>query len=211
MAAAMALRPSAYPRLDEAHSCPRRPSRTSSLEYPVQVVLRPRHKCASNVSHFAGSRAVALRSSAQACPRVADCWLARRDRRCRHQRRGHRHRCHAADGGRGQPGATFQRRSVRPPGRRCSDRSALRQDHQLSPEPWRRSPGNRALYLLAVGRMGWDPATKAYVQRRTAEGRSKPEIIRCLKRYIARELYPVLLAATSTLDCAESSSITGSA
>jgi transposase len=58
--------------------------------------------------------------------------------------------------------------------------------------------GNRALYLLAVGRMGWDPATKAYVARRTAEGRTKPEIIRCLKRYIARELYPVLLAATST-------------
>jgi hypothetical protein len=40
--------------------------------------------------------------------------------------------------------------------------------------------GNRALYLLAVGRMGWDPATKAYVERRTAEGRTKPEIIRCL-------------------------------
>jgi len=56
--------------------------------------------------------------------------------------------------------------------------------------------GNRALYLLAVGRMGWDPATKAYVARRTAEGRTKPEIIRCLKRYIARELYPVLLVMT---------------
>jgi transposase len=69
--------------------------------------------------------------------------------------------------------------------------------------------GNRALYLLAVGRMGWDPATKAYVERRTAEGRTKPEIIRCLKRYIARELYPVLLAATSTLGSAESSSLTG--
>src|SRR5205085_8588690 len=34
---------------------------------------------------------------------------------------------------------------------------------------------NRALYLLAIGRMGWDPATRAYVQRRTAEGLSKPE------------------------------------
>jgi transposase len=58
--------------------------------------------------------------------------------------------------------------------------------------------GNRALYLLAVGRMRWDPATRAYVDRRTAEGRTKPEIIRCLKWYIARELYPVLLSATST-------------
>jgi transposase len=65
--------------------------------------------------------------------------------------------------------------------------------------------GNRALYLLAVGRMGWDPATRAYVARRTAEGRTKPEIIRCLKRYIARELYPVLLAATSTFPRAPAS------
>jgi len=64
--------------------------------------------------------------------------------------------------------------------------------------------GNRALYLLAVGRMGWDPATRAYVARRTAEGRTKPEIIRCLKRYIARELYPVLLAITPTLVKADS-------
>jgi transposase len=37
---------------------------------------------------------------------------------------------------------------------------------------------NRALYLLAVGRMGWDPRTRAYVERRTADGLSKPEIIR---------------------------------
>ena len=58
---------------------------------------------------------------------------------------------------------------------------------------------NRALYLLAVGRMGWDPRTRAYVARRTADGLSKPEIIRCLKRYIARELYPLLLTTTSQL------------
>ena len=51
---------------------------------------------------------------------------------------------------------------------------------------------NRALYLLAIGRMRWDPTTRAYVERRTAEGLSKPEIIRCLKRYLARQLYPLL-------------------
>ena len=51
---------------------------------------------------------------------------------------------------------------------------------------------NRALHLLAVRRMAWDPRTRAYVTRRTAEGRSKPEILRCLKRYLARELYPLL-------------------
>jgi len=37
-----------------------------------------------------------------------------------------------------------------------------------------------------------DLRTQAYVARRTAEGKSKREIIRCLKRYIAREVYRVL-------------------
>lgn len=57
---------------------------------------------------------------------------------------------------------------------------------------------NKALYLLAVRRIGWDPATRAYVARRTTEGLSKLEIIRCLKRYLARELFP-LLATNPTL------------
>jgi transposase len=39
------------------------------------------------------------------------------------------------------------------------------------------------------------PPTRAYVERRTAEGLSKTEIIRCLKRYVAREIYPRLRAA----------------
>jgi transposase len=37
--------------------------------------------------------------------------------------------------------------------------------------------------------MNTDPRTKAYVERRTKEGLTKPEIIRCLKRYVARELF----------------------
>ena len=41
-------------------------------------------------------------------------------------------------------------------------------------------------------RLGSDPATRAYAERRTAEGKSKKEIIRCLKRYVAREVYPHL-------------------
>jgi hypothetical protein len=40
--------------------------------------------------------------------------------------------------------------------------------------------------------LGLDARTRAYVARRTAEGKTKPEIIRCLKRFIARELYQVL-------------------
>jgi len=43
-------------------------------------------------------------------------------------------------------------------------------------------------------RMRSDPRTKAYVQRRTMEGMTKKEIHRCLKRYIVRELYPLILA-----------------
>jgi len=40
--------------------------------------------------------------------------------------------------------------------------------------------------------MSWDERTWAYVARRTAEGKSKREILRCLKRYVAREVYRVL-------------------
>lgn len=58
---------------------------------------------------------------------------------------------------------------------------------------------NRALYLLALGRMSWDPRTRNYVTRRTAAGLSKPEIIRCLKRYLARELYRMLVSSTPAL------------
>jgi transposase len=51
---------------------------------------------------------------------------------------------------------------------------------------------NRALYVIALSRMASCPRTRAYVERRTKEGLSKKEIIRCLKRYIARELYKIL-------------------
>jgi len=40
--------------------------------------------------------------------------------------------------------------------------------------------------------MGSDAATRAYAERRTKEGTSKAEIIRCLKRYVARQVYPHL-------------------
>ena len=43
-----------------------------------------------------------------------------------------------------------------------------------------------------LSRIRWDQRTQVYVQRRTTEGLSKKEIIRCLKRLIARELYYVL-------------------
>ena len=51
---------------------------------------------------------------------------------------------------------------------------------------------NHALWRIVFTRLGSDPATRAYAGRRTAEGKSKKEIIRCLKRYVAREVYPHL-------------------
>jgi len=48
---------------------------------------------------------------------------------------------------------------------------------------------NHALWRIVFTRMSSDPRTRAYVERRTIEGRSKPEITRVLKRYVAREVY----------------------
>ena len=52
---------------------------------------------------------------------------------------------------------------------------------------------NSALYRIVLCRLRWDERTRAYTARRTAEGMSKKEIIRCLKRYIARDIYRALL------------------
>ena len=51
---------------------------------------------------------------------------------------------------------------------------------------------NRTLHMICVVRMK-ETRTKEYVAKRTAEGKSKREIIRCLKRYVAREVYCVLI------------------
>ncbi|WGM22950.1 IS110 family transposase (plasmid) [Paenarthrobacter sp. OM7] len=48
---------------------------------------------------------------------------------------------------------------------------------------------NKALHHVVLVRMGSDARTKEYVAKRTHEGKSKREIMRCLKRYVARELY----------------------
>jgi transposase len=53
---------------------------------------------------------------------------------------------------------------------------------------------NAALYRVVLSRLRWDPRTREYMQRRTKEGMSKKEIIRCLKRYVARELYQLITA-----------------
>jgi transposase len=59
--------------------------------------------------------------------------------------------------------------------------------HRLNPGGNRQA--NSALWHIVLTRMSSDPRTRAYVERRTKEGKSKKEIIRVLKRYVAREMY----------------------
>jgi transposase len=68
--------------------------------------------------------------------------------------------------------------------------SGMTQRHRLNRGGDRQA--NRALHLAVICRIRVDPKTQAYVARKTAEGHSKREIIRCLKRYLAREVYYLL-------------------
>jgi transposase len=51
---------------------------------------------------------------------------------------------------------------------------------------------NKALHLIAVARLRLDPRTQVYMARRQAEGLSKRDVVRCLKRFIAREVFNAL-------------------
>ena len=53
---------------------------------------------------------------------------------------------------------------------------------------------NQALHLVVLTRLRYDPATRAYAQRRRAQGKTNREIRRCLVRYVARQLYRLLEA-----------------
>jgi transposase len=71
--------------------------------------------------------------------------------------------------------------------------------------------------MICLSRMRRDRRTKEYVARRTQEGKSKREIIRCLKRYVAREAYRVLICCggrsspTSPRDEAHIAAVSGAA
>jgi transposase len=54
---------------------------------------------------------------------------------------------------------------------------------------------NRALYVITLSRLRYHPATQAYRERQRANGKTNREIIRNIKRYLARAIYPVLHAA----------------
>ena len=59
---------------------------------------------------------------------------------------------------------------------------------------------NAALYRMVLVRLSHDPRTQAYMRRRTAEGMSKRDVIRCLKRYVAREVYSAIQKPAQIFD-----------
>ena len=59
---------------------------------------------------------------------------------------------------------------------------------------------NAALYRIVIVRLCHDTRTQAYMRRRTAEGMSKRDVIRCLKRYVAREVYSAIQKPAQILD-----------
>ena len=56
---------------------------------------------------------------------------------------------------------------------------------------------NGALYRIVQSRLRWDPRTQEYLKRRIGEGKTRREVIRCLKRYVAREIYTLLMRTTA--------------
>jgi transposase len=76
--------------------------------------------------------------------------------------------------------------------------SGLTTRHRLSRRGDRQL--NRALHVVAMSRLLYDPETQSYAQRRRAEGKTDREIKRCLKRYIARQLFRQLETHPPPLD-----------
>ena len=66
---------------------------------------------------------------------------------------------------------------------------------EIGPHGGGNRQANAALFRIVLVRIAHDPDTKAYLERRTKEGRSKLEVIRILKRYVAREVIDIYLAA----------------
>ena len=59
---------------------------------------------------------------------------------------------------------------------------------------------NSALHIIAIGRLRTDPRTQDYVAKKLSEGHSKMEALRCVKRYLAREMFYVLKARTEVIN-----------
>lgn len=60
---------------------------------------------------------------------------------------------------------------------------------------------NSAIRIIAIGRLRTDERTKEYVAKKMSEGHTKMEAIRCLKRYIVREVYYVIKRQSELVNC----------
>ena len=60
---------------------------------------------------------------------------------------------------------------------------------------------NSAIHIIAIGRLRTDERTKEYVTKKMSEGHTEMEAIRCLKRYIAREVYYVIKRQSELANC----------
>jgi transposase len=98
----------------------------------------------------------------------------------------------AAAGRRRQPRPAPLRRRLLDALRLLTDPRLLRQTRRHRLNRGGNRQANAALDRIVLVRMRYHQPTKAYVQRRTNEGKSTPEIIRCLKRYVARDVYTAL-------------------
>lgn len=107
-------------------------------------------------------------------------------------RRGSGHRRAAAHRRRRPPGAAARRGRLGAHVRRRPDPRIVGEDPPAPAQPRREPRGQPRPVAHRDHPEGLPPQTRAYVQRRTAEGLPKTEIIRCLKRYAAREVYPSL-------------------
>ena len=85
-----------------------------------------------------------------------------------------------------------RRRAARPPRRRRTARSKLRQDTTPPPRPRRQPPTQRRALPDRDHPGPLPPAARAYLERKQAEGKSRREAIRCLKRHLARVVFNTL-------------------
>lgn len=116
-------------------------------------------------------------------------------------RRAPRVRCRPARGGRRAVRVVASRARplrgcVRQPRRCCARARIVGHDRPAPAHRFGDRQLNRALHTVVLCRLRYDPGTRAYAERRRAAGKTDREIKRCLKRYVARQLFHLLEGGT---------------
>jgi transposase len=165
-----------YPELDRSLA-------RGALEQPQQLdrIDRRLRRMPASASQTRAARA------GQGAPAAA----ARRDR----MRRGDRG---ALDGPDRRRRAILKRRQLRPPTRHRADPVLLRPTRPPPARSRQRPQLNHALHVIAITRARHHPATKTYLARKEAEGKTKKAAHRCLKRHLVRRFHHLLCLPTDT-------------